>query len=73
MHRLVGAAPAIAKNSGGIAIFLGAIRSRPRLSNRQGLVTTPRDRSRSPIDDLRSPHIAGFQHRLPANAPAHFQ
>jgi hypothetical protein len=44
-----------------------------RLSNCQGLVTTPRDRSRSPIDDLRSLYIAGFQHRLPAAAPAHFQ
>jgi hypothetical protein len=44
-----------------------------RLSNCQGLVTTPRDRSRSPIDDLRSPYIARFQHRLPAAAPAHFQ
>jgi hypothetical protein len=44
-----------------------------RLSNCQGLVTTPRDRSRPPIDDLRSPYIAGFQHRLPVAAPAHFQ
>jgi hypothetical protein len=45
----------------------------PRLSNHHGLVTTPRDRSGSPIDDLRSPYIAGFLHRLPAAAPAHFQ
>src|SRR5580693_191941 len=29
------------------------------LSNCQGLVTTPRDRSRSPIDDLRSPTLPG--------------
>jgi hypothetical protein len=59
-HRPVVATPAIAKNIDGAAIFRGAGRSRPRLSNRRGLVKTPRGQPRSPIDDLRSPNIAGL-------------
>ena len=70
-HRPVGTAPAIAKNSGSAAIFLGAIRSRLRLSNRRGLVKTPRGQPRSPIDDLRSPNIAGLC--LSAIAPTGIQ
>jgi hypothetical protein len=66
-HRSVGIAQAIAKNTGGAANFLGAIRARLRLSNRRGLVKTPRDQPRSPIDDLRSPNIAGLY--LSAIAP----
>jgi hypothetical protein len=59
-HRSVAAAPAAAKNIGRAANFRGATRFRLRLSNRRGLVKTPRDQPRSPIDDLRSPHIAGL-------------
>jgi hypothetical protein len=49
----------LARKQASVAIFLGGTGRRPRLSNRQGLGKTPRDPLRSPVDDLRSPIIAG--------------
>jgi hypothetical protein len=50
----------LARKQASVAAFVGGTGRRSRLSNRQGLGKTPRDPLRSPVDDLRSPIIAGI-------------